>query len=65
MTTYGDLQCEGSFRMFGAKAFRHLFLFDKMLLITKKKDEGILSYKTHILVSLNLYLLLINALSFM
>ncbi|CAG2161482.1 unnamed protein product [Oppiella nova] len=51
LTTYGDLQCEGSFRMFGAKGFRHLFLFDRMLLITKKKDDGALSFKTHILCS--------------
>ncbi|CAG2105283.1 unnamed protein product [Medioppia subpectinata] len=51
LTTYGDLQCEGSFRMFGAKGFRHLFLFDRMLLMTKKKDDGSLSFKTHILCS--------------
>ncbi|XP_054169209.1 uncharacterized protein LOC128966386 [Oppia nitens] len=51
LTTYGDLQCEGSFRMLGAKGCRHLFLFDRMLLITKKKDDGSLSYKTHILCS--------------
>jgi hypothetical protein len=37
--------------MYGAKALRHAFLFDRMLLITKKKEEGILGYKTHIMVS--------------
>ncbi|RWS13044.1 uncharacterized protein B4U79_13565 [Dinothrombium tinctorium] len=50
LTTYGELMAEGAFRMFGAKAFRHLFLFEKMLLIAKKK-EGMLNYKTHILCS--------------
>ncbi|XP_013781141.1 uncharacterized protein LOC106465458 [Limulus polyphemus] len=39
------------FRMLGAKASRHLFLFDKMLLIVKKKEEGKLSYKGHITCS--------------
>ena len=37
--------------MSGAKALRHVFLFDKMVLITKKKEEGILGYKAHINVS--------------
>lgn len=50
LTTYGELVAEGAFRMYRAKALRHLFLFDKMLLIAKKKEEGILSYKTHITV---------------
>jgi hypothetical protein len=51
LTTFGELCAEGAFRMYGAKALRHAFLFDRMLLITKKKEEGILGYKTHILVS--------------
>lgn len=51
LTTYGELVAEGAFRMYRAKALRHLFLFDKMLLIAKKKEEGILSYKTHIMCS--------------
>lgn len=51
LTTYGELVAEGTFRMYRAKASRHLFLFDKMLLIAKKKEEGILSYKTHIMCS--------------
>nr|CAD7454630.1 unnamed protein product [Timema tahoe] len=50
LTTFGELCAEGTFRMSGAKALRHAFLFDKMLLITKKKEEGILGYKTHIMV---------------
>nr|CAD7402675.1 unnamed protein product [Timema cristinae] len=49
LTTFGELCAEGTFRMSGAKALRHVFLFDKMLLITKKKEEGILGYKTHIM----------------
>ncbi|XP_054712095.1 uncharacterized protein LOC129221601 [Uloborus diversus] len=51
LTTYGELVAEGAFRMYRAKALRHLFLFDKMILIAKKKEEGILSYKTHIMCS--------------
>nr|CAD7605541.1 unnamed protein product [Timema genevievae] len=51
LTTFGELCAEGTFRMSGAKALRHAFLFDKMLLITKKKEEGILGYKTHIMCS--------------
>ncbi|XP_023235180.1 uncharacterized protein LOC111634594 isoform X1 [Centruroides sculpturatus] len=51
LTTYGELVAEGTFRMFRAKALRHLFLFDKMLLIAKKREEGILCYKTHIMCS--------------
>ncbi|CAN7999342.1 unnamed protein product, partial [Ixodes hexagonus] len=51
LTTYGELVAEGSFRMLGAKALRHLFLFDKVLLIAKKREEGILNHKTHITCS--------------
>ncbi|KDR08121.1 hypothetical protein L798_01654, partial [Zootermopsis nevadensis] len=51
LTTFGELCAEGAFRMYGAKALRHAFLFDRMLLITKKKEEGILGYKTHIMCS--------------
>ncbi|XP_074593327.1 uncharacterized protein LOC141849056 isoform X3 [Brevipalpus obovatus] len=51
LTTYGELVSEASFRMLGAKASRHLLLFDKMLLITKKKEDGTLSYKAHIMCS--------------
>lgn len=51
LTRYGELCAEGTFRMSGAKALRHAFLFDNMLLITKKKEEGILQYKAHIMCS--------------
>lgn len=51
LTTFGELCAEGTFRVAGAKALRHVFLFDKMLLITKKKEEAILGYKAHIMVS--------------
>uniref|UniRef100_A0A1B6BYK0 DH domain-containing protein n=1 Tax=Clastoptera arizonana TaxID=38151 RepID=A0A1B6BYK0_9HEMI len=51
LTTFGELCAEGTFRMTGAKALRHAFLFDKMLLITKRKEEGILGYKAHIMCS--------------
>ncbi|XP_014247905.1 pleckstrin homology domain-containing family G member 3 isoform X2 [Cimex lectularius] len=51
LTTYGELCAEGTFRMSGAKALRHAFLFDQILLITKKKEEGILGYKAHIMCS--------------
>ncbi|KAF6214783.1 hypothetical protein GE061_009526 [Apolygus lucorum] len=51
LTTYGELCAEGTFRMAGAKALRHAFLFDQILLITKKKEEGLLGYKAHIMCS--------------
>ena len=53
LTTCGELIAEGSFRMRGAKAPRHVFLFDRMLLLTKKREDGLLVYKAHVLVSFN------------
>ncbi|KAL4656416.1 pleckstrin homology domain-containing family G member 3 isoform X1 [Arapaima gigas] len=47
LTTYGELVLEGTFRVHRAKNERTLFLFDKMLLITKKRGEHYM-YKTHI-----------------
>lgn len=52
LTTYGELVAEATFKLFGNKTFRHLFLFDKMLLVVKKKDDSLFTYKAHILVSL-------------
>ncbi|KAK8722438.1 hypothetical protein OTU49_012217 [Cherax quadricarinatus] len=51
LTTFGELAAEGTFRMCGAKGLRHIFLFEKMILIAKKKEENILMYKTHIMCS--------------
>lgn len=51
LTTFGELVAEGCFRMFGAKALRHLFLFDKLLLVAKQREQGILHYKTHVVCS--------------
>uniref|UniRef100_A0A8C5GUI3 Pleckstrin homology domain-containing family G member 1 n=1 Tax=Gouania willdenowi TaxID=441366 RepID=A0A8C5GUI3_GOUWI len=45
---YGELVLEGTFRLQRAKNERTLFLFDKLLLITKKREESY-SYKAHIL----------------
>lgn len=56
LTTSGELVAEGRFRMRGAKAPRHAFLFDRMLLLTKKKEDGLLVYKAHIMVASLLYL---------
>ncbi|XP_051723390.1 pleckstrin homology domain-containing family G member 3 isoform X3 [Ctenopharyngodon idella] len=50
LTTYGELVLEGTFPVHRAKNERTLFLFDKMLLITKKRGEHYV-YKTHILCS--------------
>uniref|UniRef100_A0A8C5H0Q1 Pleckstrin homology domain-containing family G member 3-like n=1 Tax=Gouania willdenowi TaxID=441366 RepID=A0A8C5H0Q1_GOUWI len=47
LTTYGELVLEGTFHVLRAKNTRTLFLFDKMLLITKKRGEHYV-YKTHI-----------------
>ncbi|XP_034761439.2 pleckstrin homology domain-containing family G member 3-like isoform X5 [Acipenser ruthenus] len=50
LTTYGELVLEGTFRLHRAKNERTLFLFDKMLLITKKRGEHYV-YKTFITCS--------------
>ncbi|XP_036405345.1 pleckstrin homology domain-containing family G member 3-like isoform X5 [Megalops cyprinoides] len=47
LTTYGELVLEGTFRVHRAKNERTLFLFDRMLLITKKRGEHYV-YKAHI-----------------
>lgn len=39
------------FRMQGARAERYLYLFEKVLLIGKKREDGLISVKTHIPVS--------------
>ncbi|XP_067900573.1 pleckstrin homology domain-containing family G member 1-like isoform X3 [Heterodontus francisci] len=48
LTSYGELVLEGTFRIQGAKNERTLFLLDKLLLITKKREETY-TYKAHIL----------------
>lgn len=53
LTSYGELVLEGTFRIQRAKNERTLFLFDKLLLITKKRDDTF-TYKAHILVRLNI-----------
>uniref|UniRef100_A0A4W4H4W9 Pleckstrin homology and RhoGEF domain containing G1 n=1 Tax=Electrophorus electricus TaxID=8005 RepID=A0A4W4H4W9_ELEEL len=45
---YGELVLEGTFRIQRVKNERTLFLFDKLLLITKKREETY-TYKAHIL----------------
>ncbi|KAK6479171.1 pleckstrin homology domain-containing family G member 3-like isoform X1 [Huso huso] len=50
LTTYGELVLEGTFRLHRAKNERTLFLFDKMLLITKKRGEHYV-FKTFITCS--------------
>ncbi|XP_053193372.1 pleckstrin homology domain-containing family G member 3 [Scomber japonicus] len=47
LTTYGELVLEGTFKVHRAKNERTLFLFDRMLLITKRRGEHY-AYKTHI-----------------
>ncbi|XP_037086287.1 pleckstrin homology domain-containing family G member 1-like, partial [Pollicipes pollicipes] len=51
LTTYGELVAEGAFRMHRAKASRHVFLFDSMVLITKRREDATLAYKAHIMCS--------------
>ncbi|XP_004856941.2 pleckstrin homology domain-containing family G member 1 isoform X2 [Heterocephalus glaber] len=48
LTSYGELVLEGTFRLQRAKNERTLFLLDKLLLITKKRDD-MFTYKAHIL----------------
>ncbi|CDQ91257.1 unnamed protein product, partial [Oncorhynchus mykiss] len=45
---YGELVLEGTFHLQRAKNERTLFLFDKLLLVTKKREEAY-TYKAHIL----------------
>lgn len=52
LTTLGELIAEGTFRVNGARGRRHVFLFDKVLLMAKNKQDGALAYKSHIEVSL-------------
>lgn len=52
LTSYGELVLEGTFRIQRAKNERTLFLLDKLLLITKKRDDTF-TYKAHILVGLD------------
>ncbi|XP_010774424.1 pleckstrin homology domain-containing family G member 3 isoform X3 [Notothenia coriiceps] len=47
LTTYGELVLEGTFHVLRAKNTRTLFLFERMLLITKKRGEHYV-YKIHI-----------------
>lgn len=47
---FGELVLEGSFRVQRVKKERAFFLFDKMLLIAKKRLE-LFIYSTHIFVS--------------
>lgn len=38
--------------MHGAKSFRHVYLFEKGVIICKKREDGAMSCKTSIMVSL-------------
>ncbi|ELT93886.1 hypothetical protein CAPTEDRAFT_107186 [Capitella teleta] len=51
LTTFGELVLEDVFRMHGAKGWRQIFLFEKNILLTKKKEDGTLLFKDAILVS--------------
>ncbi|KAJ8355623.1 hypothetical protein SKAU_G00184170 [Synaphobranchus kaupii] len=48
LISYGELVLEGTFRIHRAKNERTLFLFDRLLLVTKKREETY-TYKAHIL----------------
>ena len=45
---------QDTFRMSGAKAMRHLFLFEKCVLIAKRREDGNLLTKAHIMVGAKL-----------
>ncbi|CAG0882971.1 unnamed protein product [Cyprideis torosa] len=51
LTTYGELVIESAFHLHGARGLRQVFLFERMLLLTKKKPGGKLVYKVHVLCS--------------
>uniref|UniRef100_UPI00358E604E pleckstrin homology domain-containing family G member 1-like n=1 Tax=Myxine glutinosa TaxID=7769 RepID=UPI00358E604E len=48
LSEFGELVLEGTFRLHRSKKERTLFLFNKALLITKKRDDGAYIYKTHL-----------------
>ena len=49
LTTYGELVLEGTFKVHRAKNERTLFLFERVLLITKRRGDHFV-YKNHICV---------------
>ncbi|CAH1100952.1 unnamed protein product [Psylliodes chrysocephalus] len=51
LTALGELIAEGTFRVVGARGRRHVFLFEKVLLLAKNKQGGALAYKSHIMTS--------------
>ncbi|KAJ8308909.1 hypothetical protein KUTeg_013783 [Tegillarca granosa] len=51
LTRLGELVLEGSFRVYGAKTSRHVFLFEKGVLVSKRKEDGMQSCKGFILCS--------------
>ncbi|CAH0547718.1 unnamed protein product [Brassicogethes aeneus] len=51
LTALGELIAEGTFKLIGARAKRHVFLFEKVLLMAKRKENGVLVYKSHIMCS--------------
>ena len=53
MLTTFQFATQDVFRMHGAKAWRHLFLFEKGLLLTKKKEDGNLLVKDSIMVNIH------------
>nr|XP_039258912.1 uncharacterized protein LOC120335475 isoform X1 [Styela clava] len=56
LTTYGELIMESEMKMQGAKNERQVFLFEKMILITKRREDGFLVCKANIMCA-NLVLL--------
>nr|XP_006812308.1 PREDICTED: dentin sialophosphoprotein-like [Saccoglossus kowalevskii] len=51
LTSYGELVLEDTFHMVGARAGRYLYLFEKALLIGKRREDGLISVKADILCS--------------
>ncbi|XP_078000984.1 uncharacterized protein LOC144453544 isoform X2 [Glandiceps talaboti] len=49
LISYGDLVLEDVFRMAGARADRFVFLFEKALLIGKRREDGLISIKAIIM----------------
>ena len=52
LTKYGRLVLEDSFRVVGARDPRQVFLFEKLLLVTKHREDGKYSYKNDFEVGL-------------
>ncbi|XP_046860053.1 uncharacterized protein LOC124453306 isoform X2 [Xenia sp. Carnegie-2017] len=51
LSSFGSVVLEGSFRLHGAKTGRYLLVFEKALLITKRRSDGTFAWKATVMFS--------------